>query len=264
VTDLPANAFAPELVSAYPEAKIILNLADPEDAFYKSYMSTLWPLTEMGMPLNPSLFHRFVLWVLPKLPTQDAMSRIIPAVDLQDFPKTGKKFYREHNEGVRRVVPKENLLEFNVKQGWVRLCKFLGKEVPDVLFPHVNDRAEFIKNQRRFKTMMGLGICLHVMKYLGGFAFSLEVSGGPGSGDRTTLGPSGTRWICQGCPTVICYPKLCIILWRSGTQKSNLALLNFVSCKQHSLFFLLSNLPRNLERSLPIASNLFQIIRTRK
>ena len=169
VTDFPANAFVPELVSTYPEAKVVLNLADSEDAFYKSYMTTIWPLNRISTPLNPSLFHRFVLWVVPKFPTQDTVSRLIRGLDLQDFPKTGKKFYQEHNEGVRRVVPKENLLEFNVKQGWGPLCEFLGKDVPDVPFPHVNDRAEFRRNQRRIMVMAGVSFGLQLLKYVGGF-----------------------------------------------------------------------------------------------
>lgn len=175
MTDLPANAFAPELVSAYPDAKVILNLADSEEAFYKSYESTIWPLTRMSMPLNPSLLYRFLLWALPKMPAEDTMARITPALGLQDFPNNGKKYYREHNQRVRSVVPKERLLEFNVKQGWGPLCRFLEKEVPDVPFPHVNDRAHFIENQKRMMRMMGFRLGLHFLKYLGAFT---AVAGG--------------------------------------------------------------------------------------
>ena len=45
-----------------------------------------------------------------------------------------------HLVKVRKMVPKERLLEFNVKQGWEPLCKFLDKPVPDTDFPHINDR----------------------------------------------------------------------------------------------------------------------------
>ncbi|MCA9698204.1 MAG: hypothetical protein KC431_11820, partial [Myxococcales bacterium] len=31
-----------------------------------------------------------------------------------------------------------------VKQGWAPLCEFLGVPVPDLPFPHVNDRQEFL------------------------------------------------------------------------------------------------------------------------
>lgn len=44
----------------------------------------------------------------------------------------------DHNEHIREIVPKENLLEWNLREGWEPLCKFLGKPVPDVPVPYVN------------------------------------------------------------------------------------------------------------------------------
>ena len=48
-----------------------------------------------------------------------------------------------HNEAVQATIPAEQLLVFEVKQGWEPLCGFLGVEVPDEPFPRTNDRAEF-------------------------------------------------------------------------------------------------------------------------
>jgi hypothetical protein len=44
------------------------------------------------------------------------------------FLEQGKDFYLNHNGKIRRVVPKETLLEFNVKQGRGPLCELLGFE----------------------------------------------------------------------------------------------------------------------------------------
>ena len=49
-----------------------------------------------------------------------------------------RKKYRELNERVQTVIPKERLLVYNVKQGWEPLCMFLGCEVPQESFPWVN------------------------------------------------------------------------------------------------------------------------------
>ena len=49
-----------------------------------------------------------------------------------------KKKYREHNERVQAVIPKERLLIYNVKQGWKPLCKFLECDVPEEAFPREN------------------------------------------------------------------------------------------------------------------------------
>merc|ERR1712224_2716 len=59
--------------------------------------------------------------------------------------------YRAHNDLVRKTVPDDRLLIFNVKEGWEPLCDFLGKEVPDgVPFPNVNESADL----KRARTVM--------------------------------------------------------------------------------------------------------------
>ena len=49
-----------------------------------------------------------------------------------------KSCYKKHNLYVKSIVPKENLLVWNVKDGWEPLCKFLGKKVPAGPIPHDN------------------------------------------------------------------------------------------------------------------------------
>lgn len=39
---------------------------------------------------------------------------------------------------IRGLVPKDNLLEWTVEDGWEPLCAFLDKPVPDEPFPHAN------------------------------------------------------------------------------------------------------------------------------
>jgi hypothetical protein len=51
--------------------------------------------------------------------------------------------YLRHAETVKRSLPPERLLVYEVKQGWQPLCDFLGLPVPDALFPHVNATEEF-------------------------------------------------------------------------------------------------------------------------
>lgn len=50
-----------------------------------------------------------------------------------------RQAYRDHYALVRRVTPKSRLLEYQLGDGWGPLCEFLGKPVPDVPFPRVND-----------------------------------------------------------------------------------------------------------------------------
>ena len=46
--------------------------------------------------------------------------------------------YLKHNLYVQSIVPKEDLLVWNLKDGWQPLCEFLGKPVPDTQLPHDN------------------------------------------------------------------------------------------------------------------------------
>ena len=45
---------------------------------------------------------------------------------------------RRHNFLVKSLIPAEQLLIFNVKQGWEPLCSFLQVPIPDQSFPKSN------------------------------------------------------------------------------------------------------------------------------
>jgi len=55
--------------------------------------------------------------------------------------------YNEHIVKVKKTIPHDRLLIYNVHEGWVPLCEFLNVDVPDnIPFPHVNDTAEMLRN----------------------------------------------------------------------------------------------------------------------
>jgi hypothetical protein len=55
--------------------------------------------------------------------------------------KSARRVYEDHYKEIRRVAPKGGLLEYKLGSGWEPLCRFLGKDVPDVPFPRVNESA---------------------------------------------------------------------------------------------------------------------------
>jgi len=63
--------------------------------------------------------------------------------------------YYDWIEYVKQLVPKDQLLVYNVKQGWEPLCKFLDIPVPNVPMPRVNDKQQFIARRKK----MGIVIC---------------------------------------------------------------------------------------------------------
>ena len=66
---------------------------------------------------------------------------------------------------VRRRVPAEKLLVYEVKDGWDPLCDFLGVEAPDKPFPRLNDTAEM---RRRARMMRAISFAVPALALAGG------------------------------------------------------------------------------------------------
>lgn len=131
--DWPACEFYRELMAVFPEAKVLLNVRDPEE-WYDSMFDTIWaiqPVFPWWFPRVVRKMHDVIIWD----------SRFNG--EFADRAKT-IEVYGAHLEEVRRTVPPERLLVFNVKEGWKPLCDFLGKPVPESApFPNLNDRLFF-------------------------------------------------------------------------------------------------------------------------
>ncbi|MEY3211422.1 MAG: hypothetical protein RIT28_1903 [Pseudomonadota bacterium] len=143
--DWPGAKFWRELSERYPEAKVVLTVRSPK-SWYQSASETIF-----------TVGRRFPVSVIARLipPTNRMMplvERIVHATfdhRLEDEAHCVAVFER-HIEEVRRVIPAERLLVFEVKQGWGPLCAFLGVPEPSTPFPNVNDTAEF---KKRIQTM---------------------------------------------------------------------------------------------------------------
>lgn len=53
-----------------------------------------------------------------------------------------------------KIVPKDQLLVFDVKEGWQPLCDFLGIPVPDIPFPHKNKGGAVLQEYRKENPVM--------------------------------------------------------------------------------------------------------------
>ncbi len=159
--DWPGCAFYADLMKAYPDAKVLLNVRDPEK-WYESVNNTIYQ-TSRGASRSSiaSLFSQVMMRFIPNL---RHMRRMINALI---WEKTfGGRFedkdhaiavFKQHIEEVKQCVPPEKLLVYDVKQGWESLCAFLGVEVPkDTPFPHLNDRASFVGNRMRRQMLIRL------------------------------------------------------------------------------------------------------------
>lgn len=134
--DWPACTYYKNLMCAYPDAKVLLSVRDP-DKWYDSVASTIYPSSHR----DPTSLH----------------TRMIDALIWQgtfhgrfEEKEYAIAVFLRHNEVVRQYVPPEKLLVYDVKQGWEPLCAFLGVEVPaGKPFPHLNDRESFVGRQRQ-------------------------------------------------------------------------------------------------------------------
>lgn len=154
--DFPASVFYQELLATYPDAKVIHTVRDPE-RWYDSTAETIY-----GVANN------FPSWV-PKI-----MPPLGRFIDLQErliwqkifngrFPDRTYAIdcFQQHTEAVKQHVPPEKLLIFQVKEGWEPLCAFLDVPIPDIPFPHVNDREMILwrfKMLQRTLTWIPVGL----------------------------------------------------------------------------------------------------------
>ena len=60
----------------------------------------------------------------------------------------------EYNDSVRKAVPKDQLLEMRLSDGWGPLCRFLDKPIPDEPFPHVNEADTMAKTNAKIVTKL--------------------------------------------------------------------------------------------------------------
>src|SRR6185503_13485397 len=142
--DNPACCVWPELMEAYPDAKVILSLHPKgPNAWYDSTMETIYAPERMWqfkvLRLASPWARKF----------GDMVTRLVWQRSHQGTMADRAKaiaFYEQHTERVKAGVPADRLLVFSADQGWEPLCAFLGVPVPADAYPEANDRAVFKKN----------------------------------------------------------------------------------------------------------------------
>lgn len=143
VTDTPANAFGPELIAAYPKARVVLVEREIE-AWYASFERALIAGTEHpGIVGGLAWLDRERTGKQVPVLYRGIMQGQFGARDAKEFKAKARAVYRRHYEEIREVLKTRGeegrLLEYKLGQGWEPLCKFLGVKVPDTEFPRVNE-----------------------------------------------------------------------------------------------------------------------------
>ena len=145
--DFPAYRLYRTLLQVYPQAKVILSVRDP----HKWYASAYETIYQAGPGIREALA------LALKLPFSARARNLLRVYQLPgklvwkgDFADRFKdkdfalQIYHDHIAEVKRSVPADQLLIYEVKQGWEPLCRFLAVPVPaNTPFPHRNLRADF-------------------------------------------------------------------------------------------------------------------------
>lgn len=162
VCDLPAICFAPELIAAYPDAKVVLVGRDL-DAWYQSFDDVVIAYAfRPGAKLFAQWGDRRFLGPITLL-SYRIFGSFFRSGSRGELRANARTVYREHYELVRRLVPKDRLLEVELGAGWGLLCAFLGKEVPMGPFPRGNETAVM---REKLRIVMRRGVVAALRKGL--------------------------------------------------------------------------------------------------
>lgn len=156
------SLFCKHLIRAYPEARVILVERDVDEwthslgsIFIDNWLFGLRGLILcglgpwVGVP-GPNVIRDLLMGYLQVGTKHEAWAKLPVA-------------HKEHYMMVREMVPPEQLLEFNLDDGWEPLCRFLGVPIPDLPFPHHNKRESIMERRKKRSHLILLRAC----KWLG-------------------------------------------------------------------------------------------------
>jgi hypothetical protein len=137
VTDIPIAYIVPETFAAYPNAKYILTV---RPGGKEEWWPSFWVAGNYNFRTDFwRYFYRVLIYPVSFIRRTDDKVVLLGELLRQRYGAIDANIYDKHSAGVKRIVPPEQLLVFDVRQGWEPLCKFLGKDVPAEAFPRLND-----------------------------------------------------------------------------------------------------------------------------
>lgn len=145
--DWPGSFFYPELVQAFPEAKVLLSVRDSE-AWARSMRQTIWGARygdSVMSHLSAARGQVDAQWrgYIELMQEMWQRSGLLDGEDTSDDAMAAGM--RRYDEEVQRTVPAHRLLVWSATDGWEPLCAFLGLPQPEAPFPRLNDSAEFAR-----------------------------------------------------------------------------------------------------------------------
>eukprot|EP00483_Globobulimina_turgida_P008492 UN08509 len=133
IMDAPIALNFERFFKQYPSSRVIVSIRDFEK-WYESIIKLCKIndrfLSKCAQALDP--FYNFNVTQLRNA----YCYKILFDETKKDFVK--KKYYDGYIEHVKKIVPENQLLIFNAKNGWKPLCQFLNQPVPKKPYPNIN------------------------------------------------------------------------------------------------------------------------------
>jgi len=147
--DFPGYPYYKILLKKYPDAKVILTKRNFE-LWYESTNKTIWQSAHKPVSAKIRIFL--------KRSFNKRFRNIFKCIMFMRKTYLNKQFnnnfgsklnaekvFLKHIDDVTNYVPKEQLLIYEVAEGWKPLCDFLGLDIPKESFPHLNKKEDFHK-----------------------------------------------------------------------------------------------------------------------
>ena len=143
-TDVPINTIPEEIYAAYPKAKYILTTRpDGAEGWWTSIQSAAsW---HSRRDIWRYVF-RFLIYPVQFLRVTDDKVQLFIALWTRQYGSYDASMYDKHHQHIKTLIPQDQLLVYDVREGWEPLCKFLEVPVPkDEEYPRLNEAAAMHK-----------------------------------------------------------------------------------------------------------------------
>ncbi len=137
--DWPGARYWRELVEAFPQAKVLLSVREA-NGWFDSVHATIYPVMQ-----GRGSYEDAGLNAIAEMAYKTVDNQVFD--DRLNDREHAVRIFEQHIDDVRSSIPDDQLLIFDVKEGWEPLCAFLGVDVPSLPFPHTNSSTEFSEKE---------------------------------------------------------------------------------------------------------------------
>jgi hypothetical protein len=149
----PGYIYYKQIMEYYPDAKVLLSIRDPEEWYENASKTILVPDRNPGNKELADSIREFNPYLGECIDRIADLHRKVLHEEIFEGKFEDKDFaigrFIERNQEVKKTVPPERLLVYQVTEGWEPICQFLEVPVPNKPFPHLNPISEFHKPMDR-------------------------------------------------------------------------------------------------------------------